>query len=71
MPTATSARLEPIRSLYPEVVAGGFSRVDGTIAFYGRVNACWRKLDQMWWSSTGRGVFLDDPVLARRDARHL
>jgi SAM-dependent methyltransferase len=66
--------MDPIATLFPEIHAGGFSRVDGTIAFYARVNALLAErasrpvvLDY----GAGRGLFLDDPVLFRRDLRRL
>jgi len=66
--------VEPLQALYPEKAVGGYSRVDGTIAFYGRVGALLadaggraRVLD----FGAGRGAFLDDHVRARRDVRLL
>lgn len=65
---------DALRVLYPEMAAGGFSRVDGSIAFYGRVAALLAEsgpqaavLD----FGAGRGAFLDDPVPFRRDTRLL
>jgi SAM-dependent methyltransferase len=37
--TGESRQSRNVRSLYPELGAGGFTRVDGTVAFYTRVNA--------------------------------
>ncbi len=65
---------DPLRALYPEMAAGGFSRVDGTMAFYGRVGALLAETgpDALVLDfGAGRGAFLDDPVRARRDARLL
>ena len=56
------------------MAAGGFSRVDGTIAFYSRVGALLAECgpDPLVVDfGAGRGAFLDDPVRARRDARLL
>jgi len=65
---------EPLRLLYPEMAAGGFSRVDGMMIFYGRVGALLaeRGPDTVVVDfGAGRGAFLEDPVQARRDARLL
>ena len=64
----------PIAALYPEIAAGGFSRVDGTIAFYVRVGALLGEMGQaavVLDLGAGRGAFLDDPVRARREAHLL
>ncbi|MCB1016509.1 MAG: methyltransferase domain-containing protein [Acidimicrobiales bacterium] len=53
--------------LYPEVGAGGFSRVDGTVEFYGRVRALLRPDDVVLDLGAGRGVGpQEDPVAYRR-----
>lgn len=67
MSTAPSSR-------YPEVGAGGYSRVDGNVAFYGRVQAL---LAEMAGPITivdfgaGRGRRADDPVAFRRQLQDL
>lgn len=63
-----------LRALYPEIAAGGFSRVDGVMAFYGRVGALLAEAGPSALVvdfGAGRGAFLDDPVRARVDARLL
>lgn len=61
-------------SLYPEIAAGGFSRVDGAVAFYTRVGAL---IDAAGPGAlvvdfgAGRGACLDDPVPYRRRLRLL
>lgn len=63
-----------LRKLYPELAAGGFSRVDGTIAFYCRVNALLADMGAapvVLDLGAGRGAFLEDEVRARRDVRLL
>jgi SAM-dependent methyltransferase len=51
----------------PEVGAGGFSRYDGTIQFYARVNAILRADAVALDFGAGRGVsHIDDPVPYRR-----
>jgi SAM-dependent methyltransferase len=65
---------EPIRALYPEVRAGGFSRVDGTVEFYVRVSALLAGLGPeavVLDYGAGRGAFVADPVEYRRDIRIL
>ena len=61
-------------NLYPEIQAGGFSRVDGTVAFYMRVNALLGDLGPdavVLDYGAGRGAFLEDPVRFRRDLHRL
>lgn len=54
-------------SLYPEVGAGGFSRVDGTVEFYQRVNALLDPGMTVVDFGAGRGQGADDAVPYRRD----
>lgn len=56
---------------FPEVSAGGFSRVDGTVNFYQRINALVRTDSTVVDFGAGRGAFLEDPVAYRRDLRLL
>lgn len=60
------------KKFYPEIAAGGFSRVDGIIEFYTRVNALLKSdmkiLD--FGAGRGRGI-IDDPVPYRRALRTL
>ncbi|ABA57995.1 hypothetical protein Noc_1510 [Nitrosococcus oceani ATCC 19707] len=57
---------------FPEVGAGGFSRVDGTIAFYTRINALLRPDMTVLDFGAGRGQGpVDDPVPYRRELRTL
>jgi SAM-dependent methyltransferase len=54
--------------LYPEVGAGGFSRVDGTVEFYGRVRSLLRPEHVVLDFGAGRGVGpQEDPVTYRRE----
>src|SRR5215217_7904944 len=65
---------EDLATLYPEVQAGGFSRLDGTISFYARINALLGELGPaavVLDYGAGRGAFLEDPVPFRRDLRRL
>jgi SAM-dependent methyltransferase len=60
--------------MYPEIRAGGFSRVDGTVEFYIRVNAILAEVGPEGVAvdyGAGRGSFLEDPVIFRRKIRNL
>lgn len=60
--------------IYPELAAGGFTRDDGTVAFYLRVNALLAESGPdavVVDFGAGRGAFLDDLVPFRRDLRRL
>jgi SAM-dependent methyltransferase len=52
---------------YPEVGAGGFSRVDGTVAFYQRVNALLDPGMTVVDLGAGRGQSTEDPLAYRSD----
>lgn len=57
---------------FPETIAGGFTRVDGTIEFFARVNALLKP--EMWVLDfgAGRGVSLqDDHSIFRRELQRL
>jgi SAM-dependent methyltransferase len=57
--------------VYPESSVGGFTDIDGTIAFYLRVNALLRRSDVVLDVGCGRGEYADDPVAIRSDLRIL
>ena len=62
----------PFGGLYPEVGAGGYSRVDGTVEFYGRVRSLLRPEMTVLDFGAGRGVGpREDPVAYRRDLQVL
>jgi SAM-dependent methyltransferase len=55
------------QQFYPETAAGGFSRVDGTIAFYQRINALLKNETVLLDYGAGRGVgHVEDPCEYRR-----
>jgi SAM-dependent methyltransferase len=54
---------------YPESRFGGFTRVDGTIAFYIRVQALLGPCATVLDVGCGRGAYMDDPIRVRRDLR--
>jgi SAM-dependent methyltransferase len=60
-----------LTSRYPEIAAGGFSRVDGTVSFYQRLNALLAPSMTVVDFGAGRGAFLDDPCEYRRNLRNL
>ncbi len=51
---------------YPEVGAGGFTRLDGNVEFYSRVNALLRPDMRVLDLGAGRGVAAEDTVAFRR-----
>ncbi|MGH8905769.1 MAG: class I SAM-dependent methyltransferase [Egibacteraceae bacterium] len=58
--------------LYPEIGAGGFSRVDGTVEFYGRVNSLLTRDMTVLDFGAGRGrEVLEDQAPYRRALRLL
>jgi SAM-dependent methyltransferase len=56
---------------YPESRFGGFSNVDGTLAFYHRVNALIDTQTTVIDVGCGRGSYQDDPVSYRKQVRIL
>ena len=56
---------------YPESRLGGFSDVDGTLAFYNRVNALIGPDSVVVDAGCGRGAYGEDPLLFRRQTRIL
>jgi len=54
---------------YPESAFGGFTHVDGTIAFYSRVSALLSPDAVVLDAGCGRGSYAEDPVAWRRDLR--
>ncbi|CAN5138624.1 hypothetical protein BH20ACT5_BH20ACT5_07830 [soil metagenome] len=53
--------------LYPEIAAGGFTRDDGTVAFYTRVRALLEPSMTVVNLGAGRGRHAEDPVRFRRE----
>jgi SAM-dependent methyltransferase len=56
---------------YPESRIGGFSDIDGTIAFFTHVNALINPSSIIVDVGCGRGAYLDDPIKYRLDLRLL
>ncbi|HUT88508.1 MAG TPA: class I SAM-dependent methyltransferase [Thermoguttaceae bacterium] len=56
---------------YPEVAFGGFSDVDGRVAFFARVQALLEPAFVVVDAGCGRGVHAEDPVVFRRDLQCL
>ena len=60
-------RTEALRLVYPEMGAGGFTRYDGTIQFYGRINALLKPEMTVLDLGAGRGGQFDDELGYRKD----
>jgi SAM-dependent methyltransferase len=58
----TTARDELLRRLYPETTAGGFTRTDGFVEFYTRINALLRPDSEVLDFGAGRGAWTDIPL---------
>ena len=56
---------------YPESRFGGYTDIDGTVAFYTRVSALLRPESRVVDFGCGRGAYGEDPVRVRRDLRIL
>ena len=54
---------------YPESAFGGFSDIDGTVAFYTRINALVQPSFRILDFGCGRGSHIEDPVAFRRELR--
>ena len=63
--------MRPLEDSYPEIRFGGFSSVDGTVAFYSRVNALLQPEAVVLDVGCGRGLGSEDPVPFRRRLRTL
>jgi len=69
---AVTTASAPFTELYREIGAGGFSSIDGSVEFYGRVNALLRADMCVLDFGAGRGKdAVDDPVEYRRGLRTL
>jgi SAM-dependent methyltransferase len=62
-----SRETQNVRSVYPEVGAGGFTRVDGTVAFYTRLNALLEPQMTVLDYGAGRGAQLFDQTSRYRN----
>lgn len=54
---------------YPESRFGGYTDIDGTVVFYGRINALLEPSFSVLDVGCGRGEYVDDPVPFRRNLR--
>lgn len=71
MASTAAPRSSIIEHLFPELAAGGFTRRDGTVEFYARVNALLDPDTVLLDYGAGRGVgHLDDGAAYRRHLRH-
>lgn len=55
---------------YPEIAYGGIPRCDGIVQFYSRINAVITCDALLVDFGCGRGAYLDDPVVFRRNLRN-
>ena len=62
---------ERVRRWYPEVDVGGFTHVDGTVAFYSRINGILQPSSVVLDLGCGRGAAQDDPSAWRRELQIL
>ena len=60
-----------MNSFYPESKFGGFTGVDGTVAFYSRVQALAQPETVAVDFGCGRGAYAADPIAYRRELRIL
>jgi SAM-dependent methyltransferase len=60
-----------VERFYPESRFGGFTQIDGTVAFYARVQALARPDVVVIDFGCGRGAYGSDPIPFRRDLRIL
>src|SRR4051794_4800196 len=66
------SNIDPTRYFYPEIEAGGFSRVDSTIQFYERVNALIKPEFVVLDFGAGRGTgYIDDIATYQNKLRHI
>jgi len=56
---------------YPEARFGGFTDIDGTIAFFNRINSLLNSSFTVLDVGCGRGAYADDPIVIRRNLRIL
>jgi SAM-dependent methyltransferase len=59
------------KKYYPESQIGGFSNVDGTIAFFSHVNAILKPTSIVVDVGCGRGAYMEDPIEFRLNLRKL
>lgn len=52
---------------YPEAIFGGFTDIDGTVAFFTRVNSLLNASFQVLDLGCGRGAHINDPILIRQN----
>ncbi len=58
-----------METFYPESKFGGFTQIDGTIAFYSRVQALVNEDSVLLDFGCGRGAYGEDPIPFRRSLR--
>ena len=68
-PISMTNRQQLFDSFFPEARFGGFSRLDGTVAFYTRVQALVHPDMTVVDFGCGRGAYRDDSVAILRQMR--
>ena len=63
--------MNSMERFYPEVKFGGFTDIDGTVAFYNRINSLLDSSSVILDVGCGRGACSDDPVPLRKNLRIL
>jgi SAM-dependent methyltransferase len=58
-------------TFYPEARFGGFTDIDGTVAFFNRVNSLIESSSVVLDVGCGRGALSEDPILLRRNLQIL
>lgn len=72
VPRPTDVRPTDVRpDVFPEVAAGGYTRLDGSVEFWSRVNAVLPPDATVVDLGAGRGSFLEDPSAFRRSLHDL
>jgi len=61
--------MDYMKIYYPESKFGGFTYIDGTIAFYIRLNSLINSSSVVLDVGCGRGAYAEDPISVRRELR--
>lgn len=70
-PAPTPRPADPRAAVFPEIAAGGYTRLDGSVEFWARVNAVLPPDATVVDLGAGRGSFLEDTSAFRRSLHDL